>query len=371
MIPAARLRILYEGSLASNPAGTGTFVRGLLAVLQTRPEVEVVVSRFDPSLASTLDTRRKTATARLRRGVSHLDYYWRELPRHARAAHCDAIFCPSSLVPLRGGTPYLMTVFDTTPWQYPGTQDWLSRTYIAAMLRRGAKRARAICTISQSVRNEIGAMFPGIDRDRVFVAYPGPNPDLLEAEPVPVRIPDRPFALMVGTVEPRKNHITALRALADHVQRHPRSDLMLIAAGSAGWLYEPVTRAIDELGLGKRVIRLGQVDAGSLKWLYRHARVLLFPSLYEGFGLPVLEALSLECPVLASKIPSVAEITGEDGLLAPTDVPAWAHALDRIVAVEPSMDVAAAGLRRAQQFTWERCADSVISAIVGVRDKAA
>ena len=210
-------RILYDASLASNPAGTGSFVRGLLAGLDHhQPAVEVIASSFE-SGSRTLDSRHKNPVLRLRNSVRHLAYYLQTLPQRAEQLDCDLIFCPSSLVPLRNRRPFVMTVFDLTPLRFGSTQEWLSKQYLAAMLRTGIHRARIICTISQAIGDEILARFPGIEASRMRVTYPGPNPELLAADATPVPIPNRPFVLMVGTVEPRKNHLTVLRALGDDV----------------------------------------------------------------------------------------------------------------------------------------------------------
>jgi glycosyltransferase involved in cell wall biosynthesis len=358
------LRVLCDASLARNPAGTGTYVRGVLGALKARDDVEVVETTFHSASAATLDLARKSPRSRLSNGLNHLGYYLRALPRRATALGCDVIFCPSGLVPVRTRIPFVMTVYDLTALRYSSTMDWLSRAYLTGMLRWGVPRARRICAISRSVGDEVVERF-GVPPERIVVTYPGPNPELLRAQPLPVPIPERPFVLMVGTVEPRKNHLTALRALAQHLRHQPSSELMLVTAGSAGWRYGPVLRAVDELGLTDRVVRLGGVEPGALKWLYQHARALLFPSLYEGFGLPVLESLYLECPVIAACIPSVVEITGDTGsLLQPTDVAAWAAALD---ALEHGNQAAArqAGLERSRRFTWEACAASAVEAIVG------
>lgn len=357
------LRVLCDASLALNPAGTGTYVRGVLGALQARDDVEVVETTFDASSSATLDLARKSPPSRLRNGLNHLAYYLRALPRRATALGCEVIFCPSALVPVRSRIPYVMTVYDLTALRYASTQDWLSRTYLTGMLRWGVPRAAAICTISRAVGSEVVERFR-IPPERIVVTYPGPNPELLGAEPVPVPIPDRPFVLMVGTVEPRKNHLTVLAALSEHLRHRPSSDLVLVAAGSAGWRYGPVLRAIDELGLTGRVVRLGAVEPGALKWLYQHAQALAFPSLYEGFGLPVLEALYLQCPVIAARIPSVAEITGDTAtLLEPSNVAAWAAALDALVDGHRDPAALAAGLQRAGRFTWEACAASAVQAI--------
>jgi glycosyltransferase involved in cell wall biosynthesis len=293
------------------------------------------------------------------------------LPARAERLKCDVIFCPTGLVALRGHTPMVMTVYDLTPLRYAHTQDWLSRQYILAMMRAGIRRAARVCTISRAVGAELRDRFPRLAADRLVVTYPGPNPELIGAEARPAPVPDRPFLLMVGTVEPRKNHITALRALAEHRRRHPASSLMLVAAGSAGWHYAPTLRAIDELGLQQHVVRLGATSPATLKWLYQRATALLFPSLYEGFGLPVLEALYLGCPVIASDIPSVAEIIGgRERLLPPTDVPAWTAAIDALP-VTPARDQREVddGIERARRFTWEACATSAVGAISAARGR--
>jgi alpha-1,3-rhamnosyl/mannosyltransferase len=357
------IRVLCDASLASNPAGTGTYVRGVLGALKARADIEVVETTFHSTSSATVDVARKSPLTRLRNGLNHLSYYLRALPRQAKALGCDVIFCPSGLVPFGTRIPYVMTIYDLTLLRYAGTLDWLSRTYLTAMLRWGAPRAGVICTISRAVGNEVAQRFR-IPPERIVVTYPGPNPELLRAIAAPPSIPDSRFVLMVGTVEPRKNHLTVLRALAAHIQHRPSSDLVLVAAGSAGWRYGPVLRAIDELGLRDRVVRLGTVDPGTLKWLYQHALALLFPSLYEGFGLPVLEALSLQCPVVAARIPSVVEITGNTaGLLEPTDVAAGTAALEELDDGYRDPAALAAGLDRAGRFTWDACARSAVDAV--------
>jgi glycosyltransferase involved in cell wall biosynthesis len=364
MITSRRPRILYDASLAGNPAGTGTFVRGLLAGLRATPEIEVITTTFDSVSTANVDTARKTPVSRLASSVRHLQYYVQTLPRRARELDCDLVLCPSSLVPLSGSVPFLMTVFDLTPLRFSSTQDWFSRQYLAGMIRAGVRRASGICTISQAVAAEITSRFTTVPSGRVHVTYPGPNPELLQAIEEAPAIPDRPFALMVGTVEPRKNHLTVMRAFAEHRRRQPDSSLMLVTAGSAGWHYRPVLQAIDELQLAGHVIRLGTIGPDVLKWLYQHSRALLFPSLYEGFGLPVLEALSLGCPVVAARLPSVMEITGETAqLLEPTDVPAWASALDGLEQARRDDQLVEAYRRRANRFTWEACTAAAVAAI--------
>ncbi len=364
ILPVNNLRVLFDATLAGNPAGTGTYVRGLLAALQRRPDLEVQIATLDSTSVQTLDTGRKPAGSRAINSLRHLAYYVNRLPRQARATRSDVIFCPSSLIPLRGDTPFAMTVYDLTVWRYPQTLDTFSRVYAAAMLRRGLRRSKSICTISRAVADEIAAQ---VDRARqpIHVAHPGPNPDLLSAVPEAVALDARPFVLMVGTLEPRKNQVTALRAFAAYREAHPHSNLLLVLAGSPGWRYGDVLHTIDQLRLQPHVRRPGSISVGQLKWLYQHARALLFPSLYEGFGLPVLEAFALKCPVVGADIPPVREIAGSDAatLLDPLTVPPWTQAIERTASEPPDAVRLEAAFARAATFTWERCATVVAEAL--------
>jgi alpha-1,3-rhamnosyl/mannosyltransferase len=146
----------------------------------------------------------------------------------------------------------------------------------------------------------------------------------------------------------------------------------LVLAGSPGWRYQDVLQTIDSLRLERHVRRVGSVSAGQLKWLYQHARALLFPSLYEGFGLPVLEAFALRCPVVAADIPPVRELAGSDvaTLLAPLAVAAWAQAIERIASEPADAARVESAFARAGAFTWDRCAATVVEALLDAAPRA-
>jgi glycosyltransferase involved in cell wall biosynthesis len=353
--------VLYDDSLAQNPAGSGTVARGLLAALQRTDGVDVVVSEFGRASVASIDVGRKTPARRLLNAVSHLRYFGLELPARARRSGCDVIFSPSSLGPLRGTTPAVITIHDLSPLRYASTFHWMNRAYLQAMLRLQLRRSAAVSTGTQAVRGELLSRFGRLRPDRVYVVPDAPDPALLGATPAAVAGLDAEFFLMVGTIEPRKNHVTAIRAFAAYLERQPQSKLALVIAGSPGWLYQPVLDAIQSLGLESRVLRLGRVDAGRLNWLYRNARALLFPSLYEGFGIPPLEAFALSCPVIASRIAAVVEVAGETTatLLDPEDVPGWARAIEA-AATSPGDPARMARARdRARQYTWESSATTL------------
>jgi glycosyltransferase involved in cell wall biosynthesis len=363
------VRVLYDDSLAANPAGSGTVTRGLLGALQTTDGIEVIVSRFASSSVASIDQQGKSALGRLRSAGAHLGYFAWQLPARARQAHCDVIFSPSGLGPLFGRIPAIVTVHDLTLLRYPETVHWLSRVYLQAMLRVQVRRAAAISTGTHAVAAELRSRFPALPADRVHVVPDAPDPAVLAATPVLVEALDGlQFFLMVGTIEPRKNHLTAIKAFAHYLERHPDAPERLVLAGSPGWLYEPILDSVARLRLESRVIRVGHVSAGQLNWLYRHARALLFPSVYEGFGIPVLEAFALDCPVVAAAIPAVVEVAGEGTatLLDPMDVRAWAAALAAAAAAPADDAMRAAARRRASVFTWEASAMTLRDTLAAV-----
>jgi len=370
-MPPRIVKVLYDDSLAANPAGTGTVARSLLQALEKTPGVEVMVSRMASSSLSTVDVGRKRAR-RVLRAFGHLRYFALDLPARARRAGCDVIYSPSGLGPLRGRVPAVITVFDLTTEQFPETVDRLSRAYLHEMLRLQVRRSAAVCTGTHAIATELHERFPSLDLGRVHVIPYAPDPAVMGAAPTPVDQADAPFFLMVGTIEPRKNHITAIRAFARYLEQHPAAPELLVIAGSPGWLYQPVLDEIARHGLEARVRRVGRVDAGRLQWLYRHARGLLFPSLYEGFGIPVVEAFALSCPVIAAAIPSVREVAGDGTatLLDPLDVEAWATAIQAAASGPPDGGRLAAARIRAQAFTWDASAQALREALVAVTTRA-
>jgi glycosyltransferase involved in cell wall biosynthesis len=170
----------------------------------------------------------------------------------------------------------------------------------------------------------------------------------------------KPFVLYVGTIEPRKNLTRLVTAFAQIHRQYP--DLELILVGQLGWQYGSLLKAIEDLQLGSAVRRAGYVPDADLPALYNLARLLAFPSLYEGFGLPVIEAMACGTPVLTSNGSSLAEIAaGASCLIDPLDVNAITSGLLRLITDDDVHDrLRAAGLARAAQFSWQRAAAETV-----------
>ncbi|MGQ0603952.1 MAG: glycosyltransferase family 4 protein, partial [Anaerolineales bacterium] len=174
------------------------------------------------------------------------------------------------------------------------------------------------------------------------------------------KLPAR-FILYVGTIEPRKNLNTLLEAYA--VLRRSLPDVGLVIAGGKGWLYDDFFARLRALSLEPHVTLTGYVPEADLPALINCAEVFAYPSVFEGFGLPPLEAMACGVPVIASNASSLPDVVGEAGLLlAPKDVRAWVEALSGVL-VNPALrdDLRARGLRRAQSFTWQAAAQKTLA----------
>jgi glycosyltransferase involved in cell wall biosynthesis len=170
-----------------------------------------------------------------------------------------------------------------------------------------------------------------------------------------------PYILSVGTLEPRKNHVALLEAFARLRRRRPDLPHKLVLAGGRGWLYDGILMAIGRLGLEDQVVLPGHAEP--LEVLYNGAEVLVYPSLYEGFGLPPLEAMACGTPVIVSDSSSLPEVVGDAGLLVdPRDVDGLGDALEAVLSdAGLRRRLREAGLRRAAQFSWERTARETLA----------
>ncbi|MDH7568297.1 MAG: glycosyltransferase family 1 protein, partial [Armatimonadota bacterium] len=178
----------------------------------------------------------------------------------------------------------------------------------------------------------------------------------------PVAVPER-FILCVGTIEPRKNHLTLLAAFERFAAESNDRETHLVLVGGLGWKYEPILAALDASPLRQRIHHFSGVSTPGVAELYRRALMTVYPSLYEGFGLPVLEAMACGCPVVCSNVSSLPEAGGDAALLVdPHDVEGLAHAMCRVARNEAlRAHMRDAGLRHAGRFTWEASARDTLA----------
>jgi glycosyltransferase involved in cell wall biosynthesis len=274
----------------------------------------------------------------------------------------DVFHSPDFIPPRKMLAPNVITVHDLAFLLYPRflTSD-AARYY--GQIDHASRSAAHIIAVSQSTKRDITRLL-GVPDDRVSVIYEAANTSAQQIDPAVAQrhvqdkygIGER-FILFVSTVEPRKNLPTLLAAYSKLLDAY-KTSAQLVIAGHKGWLTEEVDQAVSRYKLADRVCFLGTVPNEELAYLYNAARVFALPSLYEGFGLPPLEAMASGTPVIVSNVSSLPEVVGDAGLLIdPNDVEAWAVALHRVLTEDALHDeMAAKGLKRAQHFSWERAA---------------
>lgn len=281
-------------------------------------------------------------------------------PVAAARARLDLLHGPVNALPLAAPCRGVVTIHDLAFLAHPAALGAGRRRYLTAITALSARRAAKIIAVSAFTRDEIVARL-GVSAAKVAVVHNAVDPSFA---PLPAEecarfraeqgLPER-FILCVGTLEPRKNLTGLLDAFA---RLAPQTAADLVIVGGQGWLYDDALARVATLGLAGRVRFAGFVPDEELPRWYNAARVFVYPSLYEGFGLPPLEALACGVPTVTSAGTAMAEVVGDAALLAdPRDPEALAAALGR--ALDDTILRAAlreAGPRRAGSFTWARAA---------------
>jgi glycosyltransferase involved in cell wall biosynthesis len=286
----------------------------------------------------------------------------------------DLLFVPSHVLPLVHPLRSVVTVHDLGYHFFPEAHTLSQNAYLRWSTRYNARTATRVLADSQATRQDLIRLY-GIQGEKVAVVYPGRDEDLapvtdpgaLAAIRTRYSLGDG-YLLYVGTLHPRKNLVRLIQAFAGLLHSLAPTDpslasgLQLVLAGQKGWLYDEIWTQVDRLGLKDRVIVTGYVPGADLAGLLSGALAFVFPSLYEGFGLPVLEAMACRTPVVCSNASSLPEVAGEAALqVDPLDVEAWTGALHRIVTdIGLRRALVERGLKQMRHFSWRRCAEETL-----------
>jgi glycosyltransferase involved in cell wall biosynthesis len=280
------------------------------------------------------------------------------------------LFVPSHVVPLWHPRRTVVTVHDLGYLYYPQAHTRLSRLYLQLSTIFSARTARRVIAISRATRRDLISRYR-VPARKIRVVYHGRDPSYMPvddeakiAETAARYSVSRPYCLHVGTLQPRKNLgllVEAWDLLRAKVENPPQ----LLLAGKRGWLYESLFAEVERKRLGDLVKFADYVEQADLPALYSGALAFTFPSLYEGFGLPPLEAMSCGTPVIVSTASSLPEVVGDAGLLLDAHDPAaWAAAVQRVMEDDGlRQELSRKGLQRAEQFTWERCARQTLEVL--------
>jgi alpha-1,3-rhamnosyl/mannosyltransferase len=277
----------------------------------------------------------------------------------ARRRRLDLLHHLGGIMPFVRTCPSMLTVHDLQPLVMPEHFDPVKRLFAQVSIPPSARHARVIITLAESTRDMLVDRL-GVDPRRVEVIPSGirlPTAAELAVErAVDVRLRyglgDAPFFLYPAITYPHKNHVFLLEAFGPVARRHPEARLVL--TGGTAQMEHAVRTTIERLDIADHVHRLGRIPRGHLDALYQEATALVFPSRFEGFGIPPLEAMSRGCPVVAARATALPEVVGEAGILLPLgDLAAWSQTLVELLEnPDRRAAVSAAGRVRARQFDW-------------------
>jgi glycosyltransferase involved in cell wall biosynthesis len=289
------------------------------------------------------------------------------LPRRARTADVDLLHVTGFDAPLWKPRPVVLTVHDLIGLLFPANLPPVSRFYWSRWLPRTIRWADRIIAVSEHTRTDLNRVL-GIPPQRIKVIHNGvdeefqplQNPNALETVRQRYRLPTA-LILYLGTLEPRKGVGTLIAAYGTLAEEIPHD---LVIAGKRGWYTAPLFRQVETLGLGQRVHFTGYIPEDDLPALYNLAQLFVYPSRYEGFGLPVLEAMACGLPVICTNAASLPEIVGDAALLVPPDdAEALAAAMRRTLNdIVLEAEMVARGLELARRFTWEKTAQKTVQA---------
>lgn len=281
--------------------------------------------------------------------------------RWAKADEVDVFWSPRHHLPIRlhPSIRSVVTVHDLVWRQHPETMLFANRLIEKMLMPPSLQQADKILCVSQSTADDVVRGFPG-SKSRIVIT------PLAASSVVAARVPDmnKPYMLFVGTLEPRKNLVRILKAYAS-----VKSDLagvQLVIVGAQGWMRD-IKKQIEREGLAGSVELLGYLEDDALHGYYQQALCLLLPSIYEGFGLPALEAMSYGVPVIGSNNSSLPEVIGKGGILVdPESVAAIAAAMKKL-ATDPDVRqiLAVEAKKQSGRFSWDETAKQTLEAIVG------
>ncbi|WP_420453097.1 glycosyltransferase family 4 protein [Ilumatobacter sp.] len=354
MTPRVAVNLLW--CVPGEVGGSEQYLVRQLAGLSARagaPEATLLCLESFARAHPDLVARHPTATA----PIDGLSRGRRILAEHGwltrRSSGFDLVHHGGGTTPLAGPRPIVLTVHDLQYLTFPRYAAPLKLRYLRAVVPRSVERSTVVTVPTDYVRRTVVDRFD-IDADDVVVVPHGVGSELGRAAPGADELRSRhglgdgPVLVLPAITHPHKGHVFLLEVVA---RSWTDPDLRLVLLGGAGSADDEVTAAIERLGLAGRVVRLGRVDDAERDGLIALADALVFPSEYEGFGAPIVEAMALGTPVICSDQPALAEVASDAAIVLPLDADAWSGAIDRLEREAPALRQA--GLRRARDFTTE------------------
>ena len=360
-MPVRRPRVAVDlRALVPAPSGIGVYTRSLLLELAARGGVELLgLAHREPNHADEL----RAAGIRTDHQSAPFGVLWQQwvLPRRLARGDVDLLWSPITTLPIRSPVPGVVTIHDLTAILMPETHRTKVRWSVLPFIRPTLELAAAVVAISKATAEDLRFHFPQT-AGKLHVVYNGIDPDFVPGDEASIAATRQEmgapagYLLYAGTLEPRKGVDTLLEAWR-WARRDDPSTPPLVLAGPYGWHSEHLLREIER-SAADGVTYLGRVERPRLVRLMQAARLFVYPSQYEGFGLPPAESLACGVPVIACQSSSLPEVVGEAGLLVEPGDPAALAAAIRHFLGEPALEaeLRERALPQAARFTWPRAA---------------
>jgi len=285
----------------------------------------------------------------------------------------DVFFSPAHYLPRFCPASSVVTIHDLSYLYYP--QDFLKKDFyqLKNWTRYSVNKATKIIAVSKTTKKDVIKNY-GVNEDKVSVIYNGyekiSQKSKVKSQKYNSKVKSKkPFILFVGTIQPRKNLKVLIYAFDKFAKTN--KDFKLVIIGKKGWLYEDIFQKVKEMRLGKKIVFTDHVSDQQLVWFYKNAFCLVLPSLYEGFGLPVLEAMSFNCPTIVSYSSSLPEIGGEASLYF--DPKNSLELVEKLKTLKNNNqlrnELIEKGKKRIKEFSWEKCGEQTLEVIKKAAEK--
>jgi alpha-1,3-rhamnosyl/mannosyltransferase len=350
--------------------GSEEYTTRLIAALLDSPPDNLDITLFAlrpfadayPDLVEDVPTELCPLDGRLKAVRIAAEATW--LAERARRRKIDLLHHAGGTTPPLRATPSIVTIHDLQPLLLPANFIRAKQAYLRWRLPASARHSRLITTLTEFTRTSIVEQLH-VAREKVVIVAPGYTPIFAEepeGDPRKAYDLNGPFFLYPAITYPHKNHRVLVEAFAKVVRQHP--DALLVLTHRPAESEQEMLDLIASLGIAASVRRLGHIDRGDLNWLYKNAVAMTFPSRFEGFGLPVLEAMGHGCPVLVANTTALPEVVGESGvLLSPDDPGAWAAAMIELLTDDARREwLVEAAIARTADFRWSSSAEQLVQA---------
>lgn len=292
-----------------------------------------------------------------------------EMPKLIEKYELDVFWGPNYTLPRKvKGTEYYLSIMDMAIFKFKHVGQFVNSLQIKLFLRNNTKKAKRIIAISESTKRDVVEIM-GTQEEKIDVTYIAGDTNTGDESDIRIEFRNlNKYFLFIGTIEPRKNIGTIVDAFELYCDNTDDKETKLVLAGGRGWNCESIYQRISESKYSERIIMPGFISDGEKQFLYKNAVALVYPSLYEGFGMPILEAFKNNCPVITANNSSMPEAGGEAAFYVDTfDSVDLSKKMEHIININgPELDKLRQSMQaQLEKFSWEKCAEETLEIITG------